>query len=225
MRILITAGSTHVPIDAVRTISNVFGGKTGELLAQEALRQGHHVTLLTSKKDPFSDPHLLRCLYTTYDELAQLLEQAVRSGAYDALIHSAAVSDYRVVAVHTPENLYRTLLEGASPTEPSRKMGKISSSHERLFLELAPTIKLIDQVRSPWNFSGQLVKFKLQVGLSDEALIQIATRSLEASRADWIVANCREWARERAYLIGSDGTCKHVSRNALPAELLQRITS
>jgi phosphopantothenate-cysteine ligase/phosphopantothenoylcysteine decarboxylase/phosphopantothenate--cysteine ligase len=100
---------------------------------------------------------------------------------------------------------------------------KISSSHQRLFLELAPTAKIVDQIRAPWGFTGKLIKFKLQVGLSDEELLRVAERSRRASGADFIVANCFEWMRERAYIVGSAGLIQSVSRERLADELLNQV--
>ena len=76
---------------------------------------------------------------------------------------------------------------------------KIGSDHNELFLKLVPTAKIIDKIRDPWGFEGTLVKFKLQVGMSDQELLRIAGESREHSLADYIVANCLEWCAERAY--------------------------
>ena len=61
MRILITAGPTREPIDAVRFISNRSSGKMGLALARAAALGGHEVTLLLGPVGganggfPFSD--------------------------------------------------------------------------------------------------------------------------------------------------------------------------
>jgi phosphopantothenate-cysteine ligase/phosphopantothenoylcysteine decarboxylase/phosphopantothenate--cysteine ligase len=141
------------------------------------------------------------------------MEQEITSGAYDAIIHSAAVSDYRVASIRAEG---QDLPAGESAL-------KISSSHPRLFLELVPTAKIVDRIRAPWGFAGKLVKFKLQVGLSDAELIKVAERSRRTSSADIIVANCFEWMREYAYIIGVDGEPQRVSRERLAAELLNQI--
>ena len=44
--ILITAGSTWVAIDKVRVLTNIFGGRTGCMIAEEAVSRNHNVTLL-----------------------------------------------------------------------------------------------------------------------------------------------------------------------------------
>ncbi len=192
MKVLVTAGSTQVPIDKVRFVSNGFKGKTGRDIARYFTQQGAEVTLLTSGETRFDAnlPKLQFVYFQTFDELATLMENYIRNGNFDVVIHSAAVSDYAVSQV---------LDENLQPVSANRK---ISSAHQKLYLEMKPTIKLVDQIREPWGFGGKLVKFKLQVGISDEALLDIAEQSRIASKADIVVANCLEWAKERAYVLG-----------------------
>ncbi len=215
MKILITGGSTEIPIDQVRCISNKFKGKTGSQIADYFISYGHKVTLLSSAPDPYHNARLTCMRFRTFDDLASLMEQEIRSNKYDVVIHSAAVSDYKVGQVLVPQD------QGLVPIDRS---SKIPSSHSELYLKLIPTIKLIDQIRGPWGFQGKLVKFKLQVGISDDELINIAKRSVLASSADLIVANCYEWYKERAYIIGSDGSCDSIKRGNLPAELYRRLS-
>jgi hypothetical protein len=74
----------------------------------------------------------------------------------------------------------------------------------------------VDLIRSPWGFKGVLVKFKLQVGMGDDELIAVATRSREQSKADIIVANCLEWSTERAFIIDEPNVAQRVHRRSLP---------
>lgn len=213
MRVLITAGSTEIMIDKVRSIGNIFKGNTGTKIALYFQALGANVTLLTSA--PHIDNRSISVLpFRTFNDLAEVMEREILSGNYDAIIHSAAVSDYRVT---------RVLIQEGTTFQEIDDSRKISGSHNRLYLELAPTIKLVDQVRDPWKFQGKLVKFKLQVGISDTELIDIAQKSLAVSRADFIVANCLEWCRERAYIIDASGACESVLRNDLPEKLYRRL--
>src|SRR5439155_20833034 len=113
MRILVTARNTLVPIDLVRAITNIFTGRTGGQIALEAHRRGHSVTLLTSHPEVILEMHQrdrdppLTERWTpygsrTFDDLQKLMEAAVRRGDLDAVIHSAAVSDYRAAGVYAP---------------------------------------------------------------------------------------------------------------------------
>lgn len=211
-KILISAGSTASPIDQVREITNIFRGRTGAMIADYLVLKGVDCTLVTSAKSISSRDRLKTIIFRTFDDLKEIMEREIKDGHYDAVIHSAAVSDYRVSRVLNDE------LQAINAST------KVSSTHSRLYLELEPNIKIVDQFRKPWGFGGKLVKFKLQVGISDEELIEIAKRSMLASGADFIVANCLEWCRERAYVIGANSSVANVKRNDLPAELFRRLT-
>jgi len=223
--VLITAGNTASPIDKVRVISNIFRGRTGEMIAAVVAQGGWKVTLVSSmspNESAAAKPHPLikRVRYRTYDELAAHMEREIVNGKFDAIIHSAAVSDYKVAGVYRRTKSGRLVeIKGKGP-----EAAKIPSSYRELFLQLVPTEKLIDKIRAPWGFRGQLVKFKLQADMSDEELLGIAHRSLAHSKADLIVANCLEWSAERAYIVGADGSVENVTRTDLPVGLLKRLS-
>lgn len=241
MNILITGGSTYVPIDKVRGITNIFKGKTACDIAIEALARGHNVILL-------GNPGMMQCVhpvlrtsllttnkYNTYDELYTGMHDIITAYHLDVVIHSAAVSDYKVSSIYpTPEHVW---LEGKcrhcgvalnSKTEFSHcishpvSFGKVPSSYKKLSMDLVPTEKIVDKIRDPWAFKGTLVKFKLQVDMSDDELLGVARKSRETSRANILVANCLEWARERAYILVGDRVV-NVSRNLLAKILLDEI--
>lgn len=217
MRILVTAGNTQTPIDRVRCITNVFTGKTGTHLALAAYDSGHEVTLVTSHPEIvhelYPTPHLRERWavhpYRTYDDLADKLETLMTSEVFDAVIHCAAVSDYRVEGVYDAK---RQAVQG----------GKIKSGHDELWLKLTPTPKLVDRFRAEWKFAGSLVKFKLEVGLTEIDLLKAAEASRAHSLADWMVANLFETRGQWAY-IGNAAGYKKITRNELPAEVLRRI--
>src|SRR2546423_155032 len=109
MRWLVTAGGTLALIDKVRAISNGATGRTGARIAAEARRRGHPVTLLTSNPDAVremigealpSGPEWDVRPYRTFDDLRAQLAREIRSGDFDCVVHSAAVSDYRVAGVY-----------------------------------------------------------------------------------------------------------------------------
>jgi len=224
MRVLITAGATQTPIDKVRAITNIFKGTTGSMIAEYFASQNANVTLITSnpelaKATHYNYKHHPKVVfpYRTFDELAALMQTQIQAGNYDAVVHSAAVSDYRVVATHTFQDDGVSLQQVDAAT-------KISSKHSKLFLELEQTPKLIDKIRGEWGYRGFLVKFKLEVGKSEEELLQIARESRKASRADLIVANCLEWCKEKA-LILSEHMHVEQSREALPELLYNYISA
>jgi phosphopantothenate---cysteine ligase (CTP) len=231
-RILVTAGSTIVRIDQVRVISNIFRGGTGTAIAKYFAEKDQDVTLLTSNPlllKGYDKAEIKSVFYDTFDSLDvkmgemipyneeknDLLDRAWQQGRnYDVIIHSSAVSDYQVNGVFIED-------EDGKLVELDRTK-KISSKHKVLYLKTVQTKKLVDQIRL-WGFNGILVKFKLEVGISDEELIEIAKKSRETSDADYIVANCLEWFGARAYIIGRDNVPHKVSRRKLNEELLRRV--
>jgi phosphopantothenate---cysteine ligase (CTP) len=227
-KVLVTAGNTSVPIDQVRSITNIFKGRTGARIAAYFSEHGCDVTLFTSHpervKMPDGDIRIMN--YAYYDELLEMMEDHVRNENYDVVIHSAAVSDYKADSVYS-------CLGQAVTTGPGRKnvelcelnnSGKIGSDHADLWMRLVPTEKIIDKIRREWGFKGTLVKFKLQVGVSDDELLAIAERSMKQSQADFIVANTLERMAAKALIISArHGAVRPVSRTELPEALFQEV--
>lgn len=218
MNILVTAGNTRTMIDRVRCITNVFTGRTGANIAAVAARRGHHVLLLTSRPELLPPtPGLTVRAYQTFEELAELMAEEIPGGKKDAVIHSAAVSDYHVAAVYSAPAFDGNTL----PKLTDVSAGKVKSSHPEVWIRLTPSPKLVDKVRSEWGFRGVLVKFKLEVGVSEAELQQIAERSRLHSHADLMSANTLDEAGEWA-LVGA-GEYTKVPRANLAAEIVSRV--
>ncbi|MDP8955419.1 MAG: bifunctional phosphopantothenoylcysteine decarboxylase/phosphopantothenate--cysteine ligase CoaBC [Actinomycetota bacterium] len=101
-RILVTAGPTFEPIDAVRFVGNRSSGKMGWGVAEEAARRGAVVTLIAGPvalKDP-AGVEVVRI------ETAKEMENAVlsRYAFVDAVVMAAAVADWRPSSA-APEKL------------------------------------------------------------------------------------------------------------------------
>jgi phosphopantothenate---cysteine ligase (CTP) len=240
MKLLVTAGNTAVPIDRVRQITNVFTGRTGAAIALHAYRRGHEVTLLTSHPEALADDRpperdaRWRCLtYDTFDALMAAMEAAILGQPLDAVIHSAAVSDYRVAGVYTPAPGTRAAASGdeiawaSAMGEPPRleniAAGKVKSTAPEVWLRLLPTPKIIDRIRGDWQFRGVLVKFKLEVGVDEARLLEVAEASRRHSEADLMVANTLETARQWAYLGPTTEGYRRIPRAELPEQLLSAI--
>jgi phosphopantothenate-cysteine ligase/phosphopantothenoylcysteine decarboxylase/phosphopantothenate--cysteine ligase len=224
MKLLVTAGNTQTPVDDVRCITNIFTGRTGGSIAARAFDRGHGVTLLTSHPAvvdavpaarPRTEPDWRVKPYRTFDDLEALMAAEVSGGGYDAIVHAAAVSDYRVAGAFT-------FADGKFENVTA---GKVKSSHPELWLKLTPTPKLVDRVRTDWGFKGVLVKFKLEVGLTDDELLTVAEAARVHSGADLISANTLEGMHEWA-LVGSAALgFARVSRAELADHLIDRITA
>jgi phosphopantothenate-cysteine ligase/phosphopantothenoylcysteine decarboxylase/phosphopantothenate--cysteine ligase len=238
VKILVTAGNTQTLIDKVRCITNVFSGRTGAQIAAEAFERGHAITLLTSHPEVLPSIPVVRarqapgwcvCPYRTFEQLETLMAASIKDGDFDAVIHAAAVSDYQVTGIYAPSN--GTQLDademtwtagGDRPQLVDATAGKVKSQHPELWLRLQPAPKLVDKIRTAWGFRGVLVKFKLEVGISDAELLMIAETSRRQSRADLMTANTLEGMHDWAYL-GEGERYQRVVRKELPGILMDEI--
>lgn len=93
--VVVTAGGTREPIDAVRVIANRSSGKQGYAVAAEAARRGACVTLVTTVDLPA--PHGAKVVaIETAAQMQDALERLWDST--DVLVMAAAVADFRPVA-------------------------------------------------------------------------------------------------------------------------------
>ena len=98
MRILLTAGPTREPIDAVRFIGNRSSGRMGAAIAQAAIQGGHSLTLIVG---PVHVPFPSAARRVEVETAAQMHEAVLREfPKHDLLIMAAAVADYRPIAAH-----------------------------------------------------------------------------------------------------------------------------
>ena len=150
MRVLVTAGGTEEPLDGVRRLSNISTGATGLELARTFAKKGAEVVLLHAERVAVKGLELETAAFLTFDDLGSLLKQQLGSRHFDAVIHLAAVSDYRLSSLEVDGQV----LEAAGS-------GKIASGGQ-LVIRLSPNPKLIDGLRG-WSLNPDLrvVGFKL----------------------------------------------------------------
>ncbi len=237
-RFLVCSGSTREPIDEVRDWGNIFTGGTGFDIARALAAHGP-VDLVTSNRE-----HLARAAagglaahpiqgfpFQSHADLRAALAERLAGPAYAAISMSAAVSDY------TPAGSFALVRREALPDGTEHwlvrdvQAGKVSSQHGHLAILGRQTEKLVDLFRSTWGFRGILVKFKLEVGLDQERLLQIGEVSRQASGADLLVANTLEMVngeRPGAWLLG-DGAPRWTARSNLATTLagvvMQRVAN
>ena len=123
VRVLVTAGPTFEPIDAVRGITNRSSGRMGYAVAQAALEAGAQVTLVsgpTALTPPFGAR--LVSVVTAEEMLTRVNAQVADA---DIFIAVAAVADYRV----------------AKPN-----VQKIKKSDQALTLELVPVVDILASI-------------------------------------------------------------------------------
>jgi phosphopantothenoylcysteine decarboxylase/phosphopantothenate--cysteine ligase len=98
LRVLVTAGGTREPIDAVRFVGNRSSGRMGFALAEEAARRGAEVTVVAAN---VALPRRGGIEYVDVQTAAELAAACdARFDACDVLVMAAAVADYRPAAEH-----------------------------------------------------------------------------------------------------------------------------
>ena len=96
LRLLITAGPTYEPIDAVRFIGNRSSGQLGSALADHAAKAGWEVTLLLGPNAILPSDNRVRVVrFQSCQDLQTLLAEHLPD--CDTLVMAAAVADYRPV--------------------------------------------------------------------------------------------------------------------------------
>jgi phosphopantothenoylcysteine decarboxylase/phosphopantothenate--cysteine ligase len=91
-RVLVTAGGTREPLDAVRFLGNRSSGRMGVALAQEARRRGADVTLLAANL-AVAPPNGVAVVETPTADA--MLDAALAHADADVVLMAAAVADYR----------------------------------------------------------------------------------------------------------------------------------
>lgn len=123
LKLIITAGPTYEPIDAVRGITNRSSGKMGYAVAQAALEMGAQVTLVSGPTALTAPAGTQVIDITSATEMFEAVKQQVADT--DMFIAVAAVADYRA----------------AQPSEQ-----KIKKSDGTLTLELIPNPDILAYV-------------------------------------------------------------------------------
>lgn len=209
-RFLVTAGNTREMIDRVRDWGNVFTGNTGYAIAR-ALAEHGPVDLLTSNAVHIGEAAahgVTAAPFRSHADLDDALRQRVTTTPYDAIFMTAAVADY------SPKRVYsvaaRTLRDDGTEVWIVRdaQAGKVKSDHPAIAVLGERTAKLVDKFRRDWGFAGTLVKFKLEVGLTNDELLATAEKSRVASGADYLIANTLDMvdgAAAGAFLLSMGG--------------------
>jgi phosphopantothenoylcysteine decarboxylase / phosphopantothenate---cysteine ligase len=164
LRVLVTAGGTREPIDAVRYVGNRSSGRMGFALADEAARRGAAVAVIAAN---VSLPRTDGIRYIDVETAAQL-EQAAREEfpQADVLLMAAAVADFTPVAPHDSK---------------ITKTGK-----DELIVELEPTTDVLATLAAERHAGQTLVGFAAEHG---EGAAERARDKLVRKGVDAIVLN------------------------------------
>jgi phosphopantothenoylcysteine decarboxylase/phosphopantothenate--cysteine ligase len=158
--VLITAGPTQEPLDAVRYLSNRSSGKMGYALAEEAAERGAKVILVSGPVSIPEPPVQVEHVQTAaqmFDAVMKHLEEST------IIIKAAAVADYH--RADAPQH-------------------KVKKTAARMSVELDPTVDILAELGRKKG-DRLLIGFAAET----ENLIGEARRKLESKNCDMVVAN------------------------------------
>jgi phosphopantothenoylcysteine decarboxylase / phosphopantothenate---cysteine ligase len=161
-RLLISAGGTREPLDAVRYVGNRSSGRMGVAIAEEAERRGADVTLLAANLAVSAPPGVTVIETPT---AADLEREALARADADVVVMAAAVADYR-------------------PSTPSP--GKRPKDGSRWSLELEPTADVLAALGATRRAGQVLVGFAADTGSRG---LERAREKRVAKNADLFVFN------------------------------------
>ncbi len=159
--VLITAGGTREPVDAVRFLGNRSSGKMGYALAESAARRGARVVVVSANVSVTAPAHCEVIRVQTAAEMHVAVLEHLREAT--VVIKAAAVADFRV----------------ATPVA-----GKLHREEART-LELEPTEDIVRSVAEKRRPGTLVVAFAAEVGLD----VARAREKLRRKGADAIVLN------------------------------------
>lgn len=161
--ILVTAGRTEEPLDAVRYLGNRSSGKMGYAVAEASLRRGAQVVLVTGPThlDPPGGVKVERV--RTTEEMAEAVFKRLAEAT--VIVMTAAVADFR-----------------AAKVEPGKiKRGAAGARA----LKLEPTRDILAEIARQRRHGQLLVGFAAET----DHLIENAAAKLRQKRLDLVVAN------------------------------------
>jgi phosphopantothenoylcysteine decarboxylase / phosphopantothenate---cysteine ligase len=172
-KVIIAAGGTREPIDAVRFIGNRSSGKQGIALAEAASARGAHVCLISINLDEDFSRFSSVLHVSNTEQLSQALNQEILDS--DVLLMPAAVSDFRV----------------DRPFDG--KLSRNDSAVQQINLVANPDLLAhLAESRAEKNLSTLLVGFAAEVLDShqdSDDLLKRAESKLSRKKIDMIVAN------------------------------------
>ncbi len=162
VRVLVTAGPTHEPIDPVRFLGNRSSGKMGVAIAREAAARGAVVTLVLGPATITPPPNVETIPVRTADEMRSAVID--RFASADVVVMAAAVADFR-------------------PKAPADRKMKKDAGVPELMLELTPDIlaELGERKRAD--------QFLVGFAAETEDVEAAGRTKLRSKRVDALVAN------------------------------------
>ena len=196
MKILITSGGTKVPIDRVRSITNMskgtFASRIADVFFDEGLeafrtRNEHgnpiekitffmgdesktpSLQALNNSNNPLEDGYrpIEYAVYSTFDDYKSGIEELLKKETYDIIIAAAAVSDYGVA------NYYN---------------GKYRSREDDMCIKLVKLPKILPIMRKLAP-NATICGFKLLVNSTKDELLDAMKKQMDESDVDLVIGN------------------------------------
>jgi phosphopantothenoylcysteine decarboxylase/phosphopantothenate--cysteine ligase len=181
MNCIVTAGPTYEPLDEVRRLTNFSTGRLGTELANFLAARGHKVTLLVGEQATYSGERRAQRMeiFTTAADLRTRLK-TLASRRVDAIFHAAAVGDFVFGKIWLrPPSGELTELKSAR---------KISARAGKLLVELAPTPKILAELRG-WFPQTRIVGWKFEADGARADALNAAKEQIAECRTDACVVN------------------------------------
>lgn len=221
-KILITGGPTNEPIDEVMKITNMSTGGTSVALAETFASHGYEVVAILNNMVKLEPRNNLRVVHVeTTDDMLRAIENEARADDVDAIIHAAAVGDYKADYTFLLEDMADEIYEALPKVksaedilkimeDPKCKIdnsSKISSYQKNLTVKLGLTPKIIGNLRF-WFPNALLVGCKLLENVEKGELFDVASALCNKNHMDYILANDLADLRRgelARYLVNKDG--------------------
>ena len=229
-KIIITGGPTNERIDEVMKITNMSTGGTSVALAETFASHGYEVIAILNNMVKLEPRDNLRVVHVenTEDMLAAL-ENEARADNIDAIIHAAAVGDYKGEFTFLMEDLADELFAAIPEIksaedilhileDPKCKLdnsSKISSYQKNLTVKLGLTTKIISKLRF-WYPNTLLIGCKLLDNVEKGELFDVATALCNKNDMNYILANDLadlQQGKPARYLVNKDGFTQIVLEN------------
>lgn len=194
MKILITSGGTKIPIDRVRSITNMSQGTFGSRIADAFFDEGlkafrteneygnsiekitffmakgsRRPTLQPLNDETYDDGYkpIEYVEYSTFDDYKSGIEELLKKETYDIIVVAAAVSDYGVA------NYYN---------------GKYRSREDDMCIKLVKLPKVLPIMRKLAP-NAVICGFKLLVDSTEDELLGAMKKQISESNVDLVIGN------------------------------------
>lgn len=209
--VVITCGPSWEPVDQMRRLTNASTGTLGAALASAFASAGFAVHLFrgegatTPPPPTVSDP----VPFGTNEDLARALANLAQRVQPAAVLHAAALCDFRVAATRHASG-------------QAVDAAKISSREGRVILELEPATKVLPQLRT-WFPAAWIVGWKYELSGDRPAALAAARRQFREAQTDACVLNGRAWGDGFALCEPPDRVEACPDAAALAAALIARL--